>query len=108
MIQSTIYHLREYGKNLYDPEERNKFYSDDFLNNIRHINPKVEQELEEFKIEINEKLEHSKTKFYMFPRPRGQDIYLNTDSNIMDISHSHSQFHQLPNYDAEQEEFYDQ
>lgn len=57
MIQSTIYHIRQYGMNIYDPDEREKYYSDDFLKNQRHVNEKVEQELVEFKIEIDEKVQ---------------------------------------------------
>jgi hypothetical protein len=75
------------GKNIYDPEEREKYYSNDFLNNVRHVNDKVEQELEEFKLEIAEKVTQNKTKAFTFPRPMGERIYLNTDSNIIDISH---------------------
>ena len=45
------------GINLYDPEERDKYYSDHFLNNVRKINENVENELEEFKIEIDDKVE---------------------------------------------------
>ena len=33
--------------NIYDPYEREKYYSDDFLKNQRHVNDKVEQELVE-------------------------------------------------------------
>jgi hypothetical protein len=33
MIQSTIYHIRQFGQNIYDPEEKEKYYSDDFLVN---------------------------------------------------------------------------
>lgn len=33
MIQSTIYHIRQEGKNIYDPDEQEKYYSDDFLFN---------------------------------------------------------------------------
>jgi hypothetical protein len=43
--------------NIYDPDEREKYYSDDFLKNQRHVNDKVEQELVEFKIEIDEKVQ---------------------------------------------------
>ena len=57
MIQSTIYHIRQEGKNIYDPEEREKYYSDDFLYNQRHVNEKVEEELIEFKQEIDEKVQ---------------------------------------------------
>jgi hypothetical protein len=49
MIQSTIYHIREVGKNVWDAEEKEKYYSEDFLFNQRHINEKVEEELIEFK-----------------------------------------------------------
>ena len=64
MIQATIYHLREYGKNTYSPEEREKYYSEYFLKIKRHYNEKVEQELEEFKIEIDQKMEESETKVF--------------------------------------------
>lgn len=83
MIQSTIYHIRKYGKNLYDPEEREKYYNDDFLTNGRHINDRVEEELREFKIEIEQKVEESTCKFYEFPRPCGNKIGLNTSENRM-------------------------
>jgi len=33
MIQSTIYHIRTVGKNIYNPQEREQYYSDDFLHN---------------------------------------------------------------------------
>lgn len=98
MIQSTIYHIRQYGQNIYDPEEKEKYYSDDFLVNQRHVNDKVEQELEEFKIEINEKVEQNATKSYQFLRPGGERIYMNTDSNVIDASHSNSVYHELPDY----------
>lgn len=98
MIQSTIYHIRQYGQNIYDPEEKEKYYSDDFLVNQRHVNDKVEQELEEFKIEINEKVEQNATKSYQFVRPGGEQIYMNTDSNVIDASHSNSVYHELPEY----------
>lgn len=98
MIQSTIYHIRQYGQNIYDPEEKEKYYSDDFLVNQRHVNDKVEQELEEFKIEINEKVEQNATKTYQFLRPGGERIYMNTDSNVIDASHSNSVYHELPDY----------
>lgn len=66
--------------------------------NQRHVNDKVEQELEEFKIEINEKVEQNATKGYQFLRPGGERIYLNTDSNVMDASHGDSEYHELPDY----------
>lgn len=88
MIQSTIYHIRQEGKNIYDPEEREKYYSHDFLTNQRHVNDKVEQELIEFKQEIDEKVEQNDTRHFAFPR--GENIRLNTESNKMDISHSYS------------------
>ena len=69
MIQATIYHIRQWGKNINDPEEREKYYSEDFLNNVRHINDRVEEELEEFKVEIQDKVNENSTKFYSFPRP---------------------------------------
>ena len=75
------------------------YYSEDFLNNQRHINDKVEQELEEFKIEIAEKVEQNTTKFFQFPRPGGNNIRMNTDSNVIDVSHSQSIYHELPHYD---------
>lgn len=56
MIRSTIYHIRKEGQNIYNPQECEMYYSDDFLNNQRHINEKVEQELQEFKIEITDKV----------------------------------------------------
>ena len=90
MIQSTIYHIRQEGKNIYDPDEREKYYSHDFLNNQRHVNDKVEQELIEFKQEIDEKVEENDTRNFVFPRPLGEDIRLNTEDNKMDVSHSYS------------------
>ena len=90
MIQSTIYHIRQEGKNIYDSEEREKYYSHDFLNNQRHVNDKVEQELIEFKQEIDEKVEENDTRNFVFPRPLGENIRLNTESNKMDVSHSYS------------------
>ena len=98
MIQATIYHIRQFGQNIYDPEEKEKYYSDDFLLNQRHVNDKVEQELEEFKVEINEKVEQNATKGFQFLRPGGERIYMNTDSNVMDASHSNSEYHELPDY----------
>lgn len=100
MIQSTIYHIRNYGQNVFDPQEKEKYYSEQFLVNERRINDKVEQELEEFKIEIDEKVEQNDTKNFCFPRPCGKQIYLNTDSNVIDASHSHSMYHELPDYDG--------
>jgi predicted P-loop ATPase/GTPase len=84
MIQSTIYHIRQEGKNIYDPEEGEKYYSHDFLTNERHTNDKVEQELIEFKQEIDEKVEQNATRHFVFPRPFGEAIRLNTESNRMD------------------------
>ena len=98
MIQSTIYHIRQLGQNIHDPEEKEKYYSDDFLINQRHVNDKVEQELEEFKIEIDEKVEQNATKGYRFLRPGGERICLNRDSNVIDASHSNSEYHELPDY----------
>lgn len=57
LIQATIYHIRQYGENVFDGEEKLKYYSDDFLNHQRHVNSKVEEELIEFKKEIDEKVE---------------------------------------------------
>lgn len=90
MIQSTIYHIRQLGKNIYDPEEKEKYFSEDFLKNQRHVNEKVEEELVDFKKEIDEKVEENTTKTFVFPRPLGEKIRLNTDSNKIDISHSFS------------------
>ena len=98
MIQSTIYHIRQNGANVYDPEEREKYYSDDFLKNVRHVNDRVEEELEEFKVEIEEKVAANQSKFYNFLRPGGEEIYLNTDTNVLDVSHSNSMYHELPEY----------
>mmetsp|Transcript_1390 Transcript_1390/g.1838 ORF Transcript_1390/g.1838 Transcript_1390/m.1838 type:complete len:146 (+) Transcript_1390:3351-3788(+) len=84
MIQSTIYHIRKYGENIFDPDEKEKYYSDHFLQHQRHVNDKVEQELVEFKIEIDEKVASNVTKNFVFPRPAGQRIHLNTDSNHID------------------------
>ena len=42
MVQSTIYHIRQLGQNIFDPEEKEKYYCDDFLHNVRHVNDKVE------------------------------------------------------------------
>lgn len=81
LIQSTIYHIRQNGHNVYDPEEREKYYSDDFLNNVRTINDRVEQELEEFKIEIDEKVELNSTKYYVFPRSGVQRHYNEFDDD---------------------------
>lgn len=85
--------------NIYDPEEKEKYFSDDFLMNQRHVNDKVEQELEEFKVEINEKVEQNTTKNFKFPRPGGDNIFINRDSNVIDASHSNSEYHELPAYD---------
>ena len=81
MIQSTIYHIRHDGANVHDPQEKSKYYSDDFLMYQRHVNDKVEQELEEFKIEIDEKVGENSSKFFVFPRPCGRNIYANTEEN---------------------------
>ena len=70
------------------------------------MNYKVEQELEEFKIEISEKVEANATKFFSFPRPGGEKIRMNTDSNIIDVSHSMSQYHELPIYDDQDQHDY--
>lgn len=79
--------------NIYDPDEREKYYSDDFLKNQRHVNDKVEQELVEFKVEIDEKVQQNSTRNFTFPRPGGEKIYMNTDSNVIDVSQSYSQYH---------------
>jgi hypothetical protein len=81
MIQSTIYHIRKCGKNLYDPQEREKYYNDDFLTNGRHVNERVEEELQEFKMEIEQKVQESTCKFFQFPRPHGNHISMNTSQN---------------------------
>ena len=81
MIQATIYHVREYGKNIYSADEKEKYYSDYFLKIKRHVNDKVEQELEEFKIEIEDKVEVNETRVFKFPRPRVGRIYQNSDSS---------------------------
>jgi hypothetical protein len=65
------------------------------------VNDKVEQELIEFKTEIDEKVAENTTKTFVFPRPFGEKIRLNTDSNKIDISHSFSQYHELPEYAAQ-------
>jgi len=54
--------------------------------NQRHVNDKVEQELEEFKIEINEKVEQNATKDYKFIRMGAADnnMYPHLDTNPMD------------------------
>lgn len=57
MIQATIYHIRKLGQNIHDPEEREKYFSNDFLNNVRHVNDRVEEELLEFKQEIEDKVQ---------------------------------------------------
>jgi len=36
---------------------------------VRKVNENVEEELEEFKLEIAQKVEENRTKFYVFPRP---------------------------------------
>ena len=100
MIQSTIYHIRQFGQNIYDPEEKEKYYSDDFLINQRHVNDKVEQELEEFKIEINEKVEQNATKDYKFIRMGGADnnLYprLDTNQDVHQMSRSNSVYQDYP------------
>jgi hypothetical protein len=48
----------------------------------------VEQELIEFKIEIDDKVAENDTRHYVFPR--GEQVRMNTESNKMDISHSYS------------------
>lgn len=68
MIQATIYHIRQLGENIYNPDEKEKYYSDDFLLNERHVNEKVEEELVEFKMEIDEKVASNDTRNYKFPR----------------------------------------
>ena len=68
---------------MYDPYEKSKYYSDEFLMYQRHVNEKVEQELEEFKIEIDEKVAENTSKFYVFPRPCGRMIYTNTEGNCI-------------------------
>lgn len=89
--------------NIYDPDEREKYYSDDFLKNQRHVNDKVEQELVEFKIEIDEKVEQNSTRNFTFPRPGGEKIYMNTDSNVIDASvHSYSQNHDMSKVEVNQ------
>jgi hypothetical protein len=60
--------MRTYGQNIYDPEEREKYYSDEFLLQQRHVNDKVEEELVEFKEEIEQKVLENETKHYVFPR----------------------------------------
>ena len=82
-IQSTIYHIRKVGQNIFDPEERQKYYSRDFLLNGRHINHKVEQELEDFLVEIQQKVEENTTKFFQFPRTKNNRILMNTDPNAI-------------------------
>ena len=53
--------------------------------NQRHVNDKVEQELEEFKIEINEKVEQNATKTYKFARMGADNMYGGrVDTNVMD------------------------
>jgi hypothetical protein len=84
MTQATIYHVRKFGENIHDPEEREKYYNDDFLNNVRHVNDRVEEELEEFKVEIEDKVQENSTKFFTFPRPCGNKIQLNTSQNLID------------------------
>jgi len=64
MIQATIYHVRSYGQNIYNQDEKQKYYSEPFLNNERHYNHRVESELIEFKIEIEEKFYSNHSKFY--------------------------------------------
>lgn len=34
-VQSTVYHLRNDGQNIYNPKEKEKYYSDEFLERIR-------------------------------------------------------------------------
>ena len=70
---------------MYDPQEKSKYYSDEFLMYQRHVNDKVEQELEEFKVEIDEKVGENTSKFYQFPRPCGRNIYANTDENRISV-----------------------
>lgn len=92
MIRSTIYHIRKEGQNIYNPQECEMYYSDDFLNNQRHINEKVEQELQEFKVEITEKVSQNETRKFTFPRPGGEKIHLNTSTNVINVSHNQGQF----------------
>lgn len=47
----------------------------------RHVNEKVEEELEEFKVEIDEKVEENETRFFTFPRPRVGRMYKSSDSS---------------------------
>ena len=41
-------------------------------------------------LEIDEKVEQNDTRNFVFPRPVGTNIRLNTESNKMDVSHSYS------------------
>ena len=73
---------------MYDPYEKDKYYSEDFFSNQRHVNEKVEQELEEFKQEIDDKLMINDTRNYKFPRKdttarssHGNILQLNEDSD---------------------------
>jgi hypothetical protein len=76
MIEATIYHIRHEGVNVVDRDEKSKYYSDAFLKNQRQVNDKVEEELEEFKAEIDDKLKANETRGYVFPRPYGKRIHV--------------------------------
>ena len=69
---------------MYDAFEKSKYYSEEFLMYQRHVNDKVEQELEEFKVEIDEKVGANTSKYFVFPRPCGNDIYANTEGNYIE------------------------
>jgi hypothetical protein len=77
--------VRKNGQNQFDPEEKEKYYSDDFLHNVRHINERVEVELEEFKVEIANKMAESSTKNFCFPRPGGNKILINKEQNEISV-----------------------
>lgn len=60
-IQSTAYHYRKNGKNVYDPEEKEKFYSDVKPDEVRKF-------IGECGVFIESKYTESSTKKFTFPR----------------------------------------
>jgi len=82
MVQATIYHIRKDAENIFDPEEREKYYNEEFLHKVRHVNDRVEEELIEFKTEIEEKFLTNETKRFSFPRPMGNKIKMNSRNEI--------------------------
>ena len=51
----------------------------------------------EFKQEIDDKVAENSTRNFVFPRPLGEQIRLNTDDNNMDNSYRGDDFNQYTN-----------